>query len=89
VVDIVDNHQNFKNQWAKRKAFYRKEDYKILYTTSGTYSSDTRLWKVVFNPKRGISAKDDDNDNVDNDNVDNDNVDKEPTGKCLIHLKKK
>lgn len=30
VVDIVDQHQPFKNQWAKRRAFYRKQNYKII-----------------------------------------------------------
>ena len=33
IVDIVDTHDIFKSQWNKRKAFYRKEDYKIFYTT--------------------------------------------------------
>jgi superfamily II DNA or RNA helicase len=28
VVDIVDSHDLFKNQWRKRKTFYKKENYK-------------------------------------------------------------
>jgi len=30
VVDIIDQHQPFKNQWNKRRAFYRKQNYKII-----------------------------------------------------------
>jgi superfamily II DNA or RNA helicase len=30
VVDIIDSHQLFKNQWSKRKAYYRKCNYTIL-----------------------------------------------------------
>ena len=30
VVDIIDAHTPFKNQWNKRRAFYRKNDYKIV-----------------------------------------------------------
>ena len=47
VIDIVDKHQVFKNQFQKRKAFYRKEGYKIIYTTSIDYTPDTRNWKIV------------------------------------------
>lgn len=38
VVDIVDSHDTFKNQWRKRKTFYKKENYKIIYTTSPKYN---------------------------------------------------
>jgi superfamily II DNA or RNA helicase len=31
VVDIIDIHPPFKNQWKKRKTFYNKEKYKIVY----------------------------------------------------------
>ena len=52
VVDIVDSHDTFKNQWRKRKTFYKKENYKIIYTTSKVYNPDTSVssWTVVFNP---------------------------------------
>jgi superfamily II DNA or RNA helicase len=30
VVDIVDQHKPFKNQWSKRRAFYNKQNYKII-----------------------------------------------------------
>ena len=34
VVDIIDSHSIFKNQWKKRCTFYKKQHYKIVYKTS-------------------------------------------------------
>ena len=51
VVDIIDSHDLFKNQWRKRKTFYKKENYKIIYTTSAVYNPDTSRWQVVSLPK--------------------------------------
>jgi superfamily II DNA or RNA helicase len=31
VVDILDSHLPFRNQWAKRKTFYRKQGYSVVY----------------------------------------------------------
>jgi superfamily II DNA or RNA helicase len=52
VVDIIDSHDTFKNQWRKRKTFYKKENYKIIYTTLPKYNPDTSTsgWSLVFNP---------------------------------------
>jgi superfamily II DNA or RNA helicase len=50
VVDIVDSHDLFKNQWRKRKTFYKKENYKIIYTISTNYTTDTSKWTLVYNP---------------------------------------
>jgi superfamily II DNA or RNA helicase len=35
VVDILDSHLPFRNQWAKRRAFYRKHGYRIEYPLGG------------------------------------------------------
>lgn len=51
VVDIVDTHDLFKNQWRKRKTFYKRENYKIMYTSSPNYTTDMSKWDVVFEPK--------------------------------------
>jgi superfamily II DNA or RNA helicase len=51
VVDIVDSHDLFKNQWQKRRKFYCKENYKILYTISKKYNPDTTAWRVLNEPK--------------------------------------
>jgi len=50
VVDIVDNHDIFKNQWRKRKIFYKKENYKIIYTTNVNYTKDVSKWTLVYDP---------------------------------------
>jgi len=51
VVDIIDSHEPFKNQWKKRRAFYMKEKYKIVYTTSEKYKNSNENgneWTTVF-----------------------------------------
>jgi len=52
VVDIVDSHKLFKNQWQKRKTFYKRENYKITYITSSKYNinRDYSNWTLVYNP---------------------------------------
>ena len=57
VVDIVDSHDLFQNQWRKRKTFYKKENYKIIYTNSANYTPDTSKWLVVFNPTSSEAKK--------------------------------
>ena len=46
VVDIIDEHTTFRNQWSKRKSFYKKQNYKIIRTTSVRYNADCTTWKV-------------------------------------------
>ena len=65
VVDIVDSHDTFKNQWRKRKTFYKKENYKIIYTTSPKYNPDTSTWTLVFNPVSKDCIKKDKTDKTD------------------------
>jgi superfamily II DNA or RNA helicase len=53
VWDIVDSHQLFRNQWKKRKAFYKKENYKIMYTTNTPYKNrEYANWKIIYTPKK-------------------------------------
>ena len=51
IVDIVDSHDMFQNQWRQRKTFYRKCNYRIQQTDSRKYTNmvDTE-WSVVFQP---------------------------------------
>lgn len=37
VIDIIDQHSVFKNQWEKRKKFYLKNKYSIINTTNSNY----------------------------------------------------
>jgi superfamily II DNA or RNA helicase len=61
VVDIIDSHEPFKNQWKKRRTFYMKEKYKIVYTTSSKFHSfGESEWTTVFdmnNPKPACKTK--------------------------------
>ena len=54
VVDIIDTHDNFQRQWLKRKSFYKKQNYKIIQTSSDVYSPDVNKWKVIFEPTNCI-----------------------------------
>lgn len=57
VIDIVDSHEYLKTQWTKRKAFYKKCNYKIYYTPSTKYvgfdtlNDPVNTWKVEYDPK--------------------------------------
>lgn len=63
IVDIVDKHDVFQNQWTQRRRFYKKSNYRIRYIESPKYtgmsinwSGDT-TWKRVYEPK-GVGACD-------------------------------
>jgi superfamily II DNA or RNA helicase len=98
VVDIVDSHDLFQNQWRKRKTFYKKENYKIIYTSSHSYTPDTSQWMTIFNPilkdcmKSGAKKKQNfiQNDITDTSNIEYDETpkDKYLTGVCLLKFKK-
>jgi shikimate kinase len=47
VVDIIDSHQPFQNQWTKRKVFYKKQNYKIIQTDSKNYDPNTSKWTAT------------------------------------------
>jgi superfamily II DNA or RNA helicase len=51
VVDIIDSHDLFKNQWQKRKTFYKKENYKIIHSVSTKYTTDLSKWTLIYDPK--------------------------------------
>jgi len=51
IVDIVDSHDIFQNQWRHRKTFYKKCNYRIQQTDSRKYTNMTDTsWSVVFQP---------------------------------------
>ena len=57
VIDIVDSHDVFQNQWQKRKTFYKKCKYKITQTDSTKYSGKNTNWKVLFDPISNTKVK--------------------------------
>ena len=59
VIDIVDNHEVFKKQWDKRKTYYLKNNYKILYTKDfikNNYSDDG-IWCEIKKEKKGSTKE--------------------------------
>jgi superfamily II DNA or RNA helicase len=100
VVDIIDSHNLFQNQWRKRKTFYKKENYKIIYTNSINYTSDTSGWTVVYNPTSNVAKKCAKNNKIHNQSIkSNSSTDKSITdetpkdkyliGQCLLKFKNK
>lgn len=52
IVDVIDSHDVFQNQWRKRRAYYKKSDYQILMTSYTDYNMfDLSSWKSVYIPK--------------------------------------
>lgn len=47
IVDIIDQHACFKNQWVKRRQYYKRCNYKIVKTTIREYPSG---WKTLYDP---------------------------------------
>ena len=59
VIDIVDNHEVFKKQWDKRKAYYLKNNYKILYTKDfikNNYNDDG-IWCEIKKEKKSSTKE--------------------------------
>jgi superfamily II DNA or RNA helicase len=83
VVDIVDSHEVFQRQWAKRKTFYKKQGYSIWRTSSPEYQPDTSRWRQVFR-----AGGQDVTCSSSSSSVDKSSVDKSLPGRCLLPLKK-
>lgn len=71
VVDIVDSHGVFQRQWGKRCAYYRKNKYRIVETSSEAYG--TGSWDLVYEKgmKRAKKPK---------------TADELPAGVCLLNV---
>jgi superfamily II DNA or RNA helicase len=61
VIDIIDSHEPFKNQWKKRKAFYMKEKYKIIHTSNDVYLNTSvtanNVWQTIYDPDSICNTK--------------------------------
>ena len=59
VVDIVDGHDVFKNQWAKRRRYYKKCEYTIRSINSVKYGGflgdEMEKWKLVYRSASSIA----------------------------------
>ena len=76
VVDIVDLHDIFQNQWRQRRVFYKKCNYRIRSIKSTHYSgmsidwNNDKTWTSVFDPKHPPVS----------------GVEKGGLGKCMVKL---
>lgn len=73
VVDIIDTHSIFQNQWVKRQKFYKGQKYKIIKSDNLHYEGTNTPWKIVS--ENGKSVKTQESNDL-------------PSGKCLIRLSK-
>ena len=48
VIDIVDSHVIFEKHFNKRKAFYKKQKFKVIQATLEQYKNNT--WDTLFDP---------------------------------------
>lgn len=57
IVDIIDTHDIFQNQWVQRMKFYKKCNYRIRQISSSQYQTmnlnweTDKTWKRMFEPK--------------------------------------
>ena len=51
IYDFVDTHDVFQRQWLKRKAYYKKQNYEIIGTSSIDYNGSNTSWKSIYKPK--------------------------------------
>ena len=104
IYDFVDTHDVFQRQWQKRKAYFKKQNYRIIQSNSTTYTPDTNSWKTVYEPS-GTSCKpaihttakkaqprsnesEDDDASLVSDEDNNEPKDKLNVGKCFLKIKK-
>lgn len=56
IYDFVDSHSLFQRQWAKRKSYYKKQNYKIVSNSNITYNTNYATWKTVYEPSTSTST---------------------------------
>jgi superfamily II DNA or RNA helicase len=98
IYDFVDSHDVFQRQWLKRKAYYKKQNYKIIGTNSVEYNTDTSKWREIYQPKnvttdkmciktnhKQTASKTDNSADIDEEDAPKD---KYLSGVCLLNFKK-
>lgn len=93
VVDIVDGHDVFKNQWAKRRRYYKKCEYTIKSINSVKYAGFGNMdaWKLVYRSASNAAKKcvvkldSSDGEESDEDGEDNNKAKLGPQ-KCMVVL---
>lgn len=100
IYDFVDTHEVFQRQWCKRKAYYKKQQYKIVGTDSAAYPPTK--WRPMFDPCNSNNNTNKQTDDlVEEDLLEEDDLDNEDKsaltaqntasmfgGKCLLKIKR-
>jgi superfamily II DNA or RNA helicase len=55
IYDFIDSHDLFQRQWLKRKAYFKKQNYKIIGTNNKEYNTDFVKWRQIYEPKNNCS----------------------------------
>jgi hypothetical protein len=90
IVDIVDSHELFQNQWHQRRRYYKSCNYEIRMIESRNYENMSidwkidKTWKRVFNPTI-IFSEDCKNDGTKKSSILNKGT-KIGFGKCMIEI---
>ena len=80
IIDIIDQHELFKKQWAKRRLFYQKNNYSII----SAHDYHSNQWNDIIYKS---SSKNDNNKSLINNNeIDSDSKELPLIGKCMISL---
>jgi superfamily II DNA or RNA helicase len=80
IVDIVDKHETFQNQWRKRRAYYKKCGFRIHLSSNLAPNEH----KVVFEPKIKASAKCATIEDEDSNELEDDDTTMPFGGTCMI-----
>ena len=54
IIDLIDNHDVFLNQFAKRRAFYNEKNYKIIRTNNEKYNEYIKYLKSLHETKINV-----------------------------------
>lgn len=71
IIDIIDSHNTFQNQWSKRRVYYKKCNYKIQKSEFNKYASvengmlcvndgNEAIWKTIYTPVQINGQENDD-----------------------------
>jgi len=84
VYDIIDSHTMFQRHWGKRRAFYKKQKFKILLSDNKRYQNDD--WECIYDVENNIRRRKKKKPNKDNVviKVDTEPLDPLLSGKCMI-----
>jgi superfamily II DNA or RNA helicase len=85
--DFIDSHDLFKRQWSKRKAYYKKQNYKIVTSSNANYNTDYSNWKVLYEPKMGKESTDEKTYMSDTDDDSHSGEDNNVNEVCLLKIK--